>query len=116
MNLAKNPKPAELAALMTRCYDAGSSHILWVGFDGRVHLDPLPANLTPVGFQRRHEKEMKFRQETFQRGNDYVGPNAATDAAWVAKLFNELVYLWEKDFKGYSDVWQAPEEPMTTRI
>ena len=48
MNLAKNPKPAELAALLTRCNDAGSSHILWVGFDGRVHLDPLPANLTPV--------------------------------------------------------------------
>jgi hypothetical protein len=36
-----------------------------------------------------------------------VGPTAAKDNAWVAKLFAELKHMWENDFKGYSDNWEA---------
>jgi hypothetical protein len=96
-----------MAVLLADCDDASASHILWVTKSGEVHLDPLPAGLTPVGFERLHEKELKFRWETFYRGNDYVGQNAARDEAWVAKLLAELGHLWNSDFRGYSDHWEA---------
>jgi hypothetical protein len=107
MNLANKPTSAELADLLARCDDKAASHVLWVTLAGDVHADPLPAHLSPAGFERQHEREFKFRCETFHRGNGYVGPTAAKDNAWVAKLFAELKHMWENDFKGYSDNWEA---------
>ena len=105
MNLAEKPTQAELARLMSQCDDKSASHVLWVSYSGEVHLDPLPDELTPIGFERLHQRELKFRWETFVQGNDYVGPNAAKDKAWVAKVFAELEHLWKGDFSGYSDSW-----------
>jgi hypothetical protein len=107
VNLTNNPTCAELADLLAGCDDAAASHVLWVTNSGEVHLDPLPTGVTPAGYERLHEKELKFRWETFHRGNDYVGPNAARDEAWVAKLLAELEHLWNSGFRGYSDYWQA---------
>ena len=107
MNLANKPTSAELADLLARCDDKAASHVLWVTFAGDVHVDPLPPQLSPAGFERQHERDLKFRWETLHQGNDYVEPNAARDNAWVAKLFAELKHMWENDFGGYSDNWEA---------
>jgi hypothetical protein len=102
MNLGKNAVEAELASLIARCDDEAASHILWVEFGGRVHLDAIPSNLTSLGFARLHQAKLKFRQESFAQGNGYTGRAASKDAAWVRRLFSDLTALWEQGFEGHS--------------
>jgi hypothetical protein len=44
---------------------------------------------------------MKFRFETFDQGNDYVGEKAAQDEGYVAMLFNQLTRSWASGDTGY---------------
>jgi hypothetical protein len=57
-----------------------------------VHIDPLPEGLTPVGFEEKKGKAMKYRYETFVAGNGYVGAKAAADTAHLNELFEDLNY------------------------
>ena len=105
MNLARNPTRRELQALLAECDDTAAHHIAWVGHDGAVHIDPLPEDLTPVGFAERNKTAIKFRLETYDCGNGYVGPVAAQDDKWVDRLFVALQNLWTKDAEGYQDAF-----------
>jgi hypothetical protein len=103
MNLAMNPTRGELAALIRRCDDKAYSHILWVAKDGEVHLDPRLEGITPGRFRSLNKHLLKFSNETFCRGNNYVGPDAAKDKAHVDRLFTDLQRLWRTDFVGHSN-------------
>jgi hypothetical protein len=103
MNLANNPTREELAAMMTVCDDAEASHIIWVEHNGIVHIDPLPDDISANGFQRRHEKAMRFCLETCSRGNGYVGEEAAKDDRSVDEKFCLLVEHWKENTTGYVD-------------
>lgn len=48
-------------------------------------------------------KGIKFRFETFCAGNDYVGPNAARDAKWVARIYKALTDNWPSPAGTYID-------------
>jgi hypothetical protein len=109
MNLAHNPTEKQLAELLARVDDTSDSHVLWVGQTGEVHLDPVRSTKQlsegqPIWFG----PEARFRWETFGQGNNYVGKSAASDSAWVHRLYKEIIFLWESGFTGYSDYWQAP--------
>jgi hypothetical protein len=95
MNLNGNPTKEELRRLVSQQDDRRGHHVLWVSDSGEVHLSLVPADLTPVGFQQAHP-EMRLRYETFQRGNEYVGPAAAEDDEWISQLFDHLVKQWGK--------------------
>jgi hypothetical protein len=95
VNLDNNPTKEQLRALLSACDDRAGHHVLWVTKTGDVRLSPIPKDHTPVGFQEDHP-EMQLRLETFQTENDYVGPNAAKDAAWVSDLFETLCDEWAK--------------------
>lgn len=105
MNVARNPTRAELQALLVECDDTAAHHVAWVGYDGTVHIDPVPEDLTPVGFAERKKSVIKFRLETFERGNGYVGPAAAQDDIWLDRLFTALQEFWTKHAEGYQDVF-----------
>lgn len=105
MNLTRNPTRKELQALLAACDDTAAHHVAWVGYDGAVHIDPLPEDLTPVGFAELNKAAIKFRLETCERGNGYVGPNAAQDEKWVDRLFAALQDFWTKHAEGYQDVF-----------
>ena len=93
MNLENDPTIDELRDLLRNCDDRAGHHVLWVARNGDVHLSRVPKDTTPVGFQDA-EPEMQLRYETFQAGNEYVGPDAADDTAWVTELFDALVREW----------------------
>lgn len=81
--------------------DEAAHHMLWVGRDGEVHIDPLPHGEIPAVYAKQHEPEMKFRYETLQRGNDNVGEHAAQDDGYVGMLFNQLTRSWASGASGY---------------
>jgi hypothetical protein len=102
MNMSKNPTIDELKTLVARCDDDAGHHVLWVESNGEVHIDVLPDDLTPVGFEQNTGPKMKLRYETFQQGNGYVGAEAVSDAKHVAELFNDLKTGWAG---GGGDGW-----------
>ena len=56
MNHKQNPTKEELIALLLPLNDEAASHVIWVGLDGEVHIDPLPDDLTPVGYEKIQNK------------------------------------------------------------
>jgi hypothetical protein len=95
MNLEKGPTINVLRDLIATANDRAGHHVLWVEKNGDVHLSMLPPDQSSVGFESEHP-EMQLRLETFEAGNDYVGPNAAKDAEWINQLLETLTKEWSK--------------------
>jgi hypothetical protein len=102
MNMDRNPTVAEIRQLIKVCDDRAGHHILWVAKNGDVHVSRVPRDMTPVGFQQA-QPEMQLRYETFEAGNEYVGPEAAEDNEWINQLFDALTKEWPKA-KGKPEV------------
>jgi hypothetical protein len=93
MNLEGNPTVEQLRELVRGCNDSAGHHILWVARNGDVRITRVPKERTPVGFQQ-DSPDMQLRLETFQAGNEYVGPGAADDSDWMKQLFDALTKEW----------------------
>ena len=104
MNLKSNPDKNELRTLLDACDDNAGHHVIWVDHEGEVH-STLLVDLTPAGFEMRLGSHMKFRYESLQQGNGYVGPEAAKDDFWVSILFDHLTSDWAQDRNGLIDYW-----------
>lgn len=102
MNLNTNPTKEQLRELLRHCDDSASHHVLWVKRNGDVELSRIGEDQTSAGFEHAHP-EMQVRFETFQAGNEYVGPEAADDEEWVSELFENLIAKWSQA-KGKSQV------------
>jgi hypothetical protein len=98
MNMNSDPTIQELRELIRRCDDSATHHVLWVKKNGDVELSRIPKNVTSVGFGNgpRDMQDMQVRFETFQAGNEYVGPEAADDDEWVSELFDRLIEKWHQ--------------------
>lgn len=48
---------------------------------------------------------LRFRFETFDAGNGYVGSNAANDSSYVAETYNALKKCWDQGETGYIDYY-----------
>ena len=98
MNMNQNPTVDQLRALVAACRGADAHHVMWIESNGEVHIDPVPDDLTPVGFEHAKGSAMKYRYETFVAGNGYVGAQAAADAVHMKELFDDLNAAWsDKD-------------------
>lgn len=95
MNMEKNPTAEELRELLKACDDRAGHHLLWVAKNGEVHVSRVPNNQTPAEFQE-DSPDMQLWCETFQPGNEYVGPKAAADNEWISQLFAALTKDWPK--------------------
>ena len=95
MNMKNNPTIEDLRALIKPCNDSAAHHILWVAKNGEVHVSKVPKDKASVNFDE-FTPEMQLRYETFEAGNEYVGPEAAEDIEWVQQLFNALIKEWPK--------------------
>ena len=95
MNLEQNPTLDELRELIEPCDDLSGHHVLWVAKNGDVRVTRLTKDLTPVGFQEA-TPDMQLRYETFQAGNDYVGPEAALDDDWLKELLEAIGEKWHQ--------------------
>lgn len=74
---------------------------LRVDYDGRVYLS------RNTGAEKIHG--VKFRWETYDSFNEYVGPNAASDKHYLEETFKEIKYDWENNLKGYIDYYRVAQ-------
>ena len=95
MNLERNPTTEELRDLLKSCDDRAGHHVLWVAKNGDVHVTRLPRDHSPSGVSI-NQPEVQLLTETFEAGNEYVGPEAAEDAAWIDQLFHTLAVEWPR--------------------
>jgi len=103
MNMTQDPTTADLADVLMRCNDNSGHHILWVDFNGNVHVSQVPDNLTPLGWAESMAGKVKFRYEAFNRGNEYVGSKAANDQTYLEELLKDLKRDWANNATGYID-------------
>jgi len=103
MNMNQDTTTADLADVLMRCNDNSGHHILWVDFNGNVHVSQVPENLTPLGWAESMSGKVKFRYETFIRGNEYVGAKAANDQSYLEELLKNLERDWANNAIGYID-------------
>jgi hypothetical protein len=104
VNLSKSPTREQMRDLIGSADDNAANHVLWVGFDGDVHLDALEADESPIAFEERRRGEMKFRGETMCMRNDYAGAAAAASQAYVDNTLAWLVRSWKKGATGLVDL------------
>lgn len=93
MNLNNNPTKDQFKAILEAADDSAGHNVLWVSSSGDVRIDVLPSGITPAGWEGSFPTT-QLRYETFVRGNGYVGPKAASDPAYVERLYNSLITEW----------------------
>jgi hypothetical protein len=71
---------------------------LRVGRDGRVWISSDAVGGVDIG-------SLLFRLETWAAGSGCVGPVAASDAVWVAQIFNAIRDNWADPQTDYVDVY-----------
>jgi hypothetical protein len=96
VRLSGNPTIEQFKAILASVDDDDAHHILWVGYDGVVHLDPK----RPNGID---EEKIKFRYETFDQGGGWTGKGAAEDEESVKRFYESLLEFWAAGRKGYMD-------------
>ena len=64
--------------------------------DGRIYISEGVVGAENI-------EDLHSRYETYDAGNDYVGPNAAQDEAYVKRLYEEVKRDWVSGRKGYID-------------
>jgi len=103
MKLTDNPTKEQLRELIASRDDDAANHVMWVDHAGQVYLVPLDDSTTPSQYATHLKQDMRFRFETFERGNDYVGEAASQDEEHVDSLFDHLLESWQKGKTGYVD-------------
>ena len=93
MNMTKNTTPNALGELLRRCDDEAADSVVWVGHDGEVRIEPDPPPYSKA----------RFYFEGFLHGNEYTGPKAAADTAWVQKIFDAIDRTWKGGETGLVD-------------
>lgn len=95
MNMNDTPTAEELRELIADCDDRAGQHLLWVSRNGEVQVSQVPRSQDAGSFAESL-REMQLRFETFEAGNEYVGPDAAEDQDWINQLLELLTVEWAK--------------------
>ena len=103
MNLSNAATLDQLKELISGCDDDQNSHVVWVDTEGEVRVTPIPAGKTPAGWAEERRGQIRFRFETLTAGSGFVGPDAARDEEWMARLFRSLTKFWDSGATGYRD-------------
>lgn len=83
--------------LMIHNGDDSNENQIRVTKNGLVYLSQIVGNNATEG--------LKFRFETFDANNNYVGPAAANDAHYIHRLYLALKRGWESSNVSYLDIW-----------
>jgi hypothetical protein len=50
-------------------------------------------------------EDLAFRLETWDRGNGYVGPDAAKDGEWVSRIYKAVQDNWPQPALSYINIY-----------
>lgn len=76
-------------------------HQLRVDWNGDIYIS------TSVAADDVNPNVVKFRWETWDAGNGYVGPQAASDSLYMKSTLEAIKKCWKRDIKGYCDVYNG---------
>ena len=94
MNLNDNPTMDRLRDLLRPLDDRAAHHVLWVDHSGEVHITKVEKKWPVPPPPQDVLNKAIVRFETFEAGNGYVGPLAASDDEWVTDAFEWLAGDW----------------------
>ena len=94
-------KTGDVCEVISQGRDGDANHVLWVCWNGHVNLTALGTGQGPTYLDGK--PELKFRLETFARGNGYVGIRATRDLEWVRRLEAWIKRAWREESVGYLD-------------
>ena len=101
MNLQNYDTYQKLLQLFTvelkKCNDK-NDHLIWVDFDGNIHIDCIPTGLR--WRQVIPEKSVKYYLNVRHAGNNYVGAEAAEDKFYMLESFYIIVRAWQQEETG----------------
>ena len=102
MNLKNYVTYKKLLQLFTvelkKCNDKNDDHLIWVDFDGNIHIDCIPTQ-----FRWREvipERSVKYYLNVRHAGNNYVGVAASEDKFQTLESFLILVRAWQQNETG----------------
>lgn len=101
MNLSMSPTIEQLRSLLASCNDLDGPHVVWVDIWDNVHISCITGDFSPAGWTEKMGDLLKFRYETLDCGNDYVGPEAARCDVWPPDLYNLLIRDYKNGATGY---------------
>lgn len=73
------------------------SHQLRVGWSGDVYISTITG--------AEEIEDVKFRWESWDAGNGYTGPRAASDHEYIKQSVKSLKQCWEDGVRGYCDYY-----------
>ena len=73
------------------------SHQLRVGWSGDVYISTITG--------AEEIEDVKFRWESWDAGNGYAGPRAASDHEYIKQSVKSLKQCWEDGVRGYCDYY-----------
>ena len=106
LNLKSGFTKDELKQLLASCNDNKGHHIMWVDLDGNVDITLLPSGLSPADWAETMKDKIKFRYETFLRGNAHVGFGTARREEYVDKLYRDVINELKGNKRGLIDYWE----------
>jgi hypothetical protein len=95
MNMNENPSMEQLRDLIAPCSPGTCRYLPWVSTDGEVHVDPL-FDISEHDLTELCQGKMLFKLEPLSGGQ--IGPEAARDKGWLARLYGMLLSEWRKRF------------------
>jgi hypothetical protein len=106
LNLKSGFKKDDLKQLLASCNDMEGNHIMWVDLHGNIDITLLPSGLSPADWAEKMKDKIKFRYETFLRGNAHVGFEAARREEYVDKLYRDVINELKGNKRGLIDYWE----------
>ena len=102
MNLTNYDAYKKLLQLFTvelkKCKDKDGDHLIWVDFNGNIHIDRIPTRLR--WRQVIPKTNVKYYLNVRHAGNNYVGVEAAEDKFYMLESFYILVRAWQQEETG----------------
>ena len=82
---------------ITNSTQSAISHQLRVGWSGDVYISTITGE--------EEIEDVKFRWESWDAGNGYAGPRAASDHEYIKQSVKSLKQCWEDGVRGYCDYY-----------
>lgn len=100
MNMNDSPTADQLRTLISPMDDQAGPHIVWTDKSGVVQVDTLDVDPRPIAIEKKHLGYMLVRYLTLDQRNGYVGPEAAVNDKWIARLLRDLGQGWAERETG----------------
>ena len=89
-----HPIIEDLSKLIAEQDHNAGVHVIYIDKSGNVLVDTLLEEEGPPEWEARKADDIYMRYKSLAKGRGHVGPQAARDAEWMKKMYQDLLRLW----------------------